>query len=155
MSLCDAFGAERDVDVLPESFDELLHHGRDPRVDGASQHEELSVDEALSDLRDRGLNGVQVGIVVLIDRGPDHDHHGLGASDGLRLSGSAYAAAVEDAGEDLFGTRLREWDDTPVHLPARSCVAVDELDLEAPIGEHETERKTYVAAATNDRDIYR
>jgi hypothetical protein len=34
-------------------------------------------------------------------------------------------------------------------------VFVDELDLEPPIRECETEGKADVAAATNDRDIYR
>ena len=81
LALGDALRAERHVDVETESGHELLDQRGHARVDGAAQHEELTVEEVRRDVGDGGGHRVEVGVEVLVDRGPDHDHDVLGVAD--------------------------------------------------------------------------
>jgi len=93
--------------------------------------------------------------VVLVDWGADHDHHAFGSRDRFRVGSGPDSTGIENPGEDLAGAGLCERELASVHSLTGRCVSVDELDLEPPIRECETEGKADVAAATNDGDIYR
>jgi len=92
--------------------------------------------------------------VVLVDRRSDHHHHIFCTRDGLSFGGGTDSVGIERPREDLARAWLREREHTSVHSLTCRGVSVDELDLESPIRECETEGKADVAAATNDRDIY-
>ena len=155
LALGDALGAERHVDVEPEPRDQPLDDRGDTRVDGAAEHEELTVAEMRGDLVDGTVDGTQVGVVVLVDRRADHDHDVLGVGDRSRVEGGGEEAVVAGRGEHLGRARLDEGHPTRVHGVHGVVADVVERDVQPATGEGKPQWEPDAAAPPDDRDVER
>jgi hypothetical protein len=153
LALGDALGAEGDVDRESELREHPLDTPRDTGVDGAAQHQQLTVVEVVGGLGERPGDHVRVGVEVLVDRRADHDHDHVGERDDRGIRADAEPARVEDPLEDLTGAGLLEGQLPALDELDRGLVDVVDADVEPTIGEGDREREPDVPAAADHDDV--